>query len=597
MKKTLTLILALAMLLAMFAGCSKTTAEPTTEPETTQEAEAPAQSETAEPEPEAEPEAEAGPEAEAEPEVAEPVEETSDGIDLAAHKELVKSLTADFPIADGEELSVWLSYETSSLQYVDGGEMNDIVCYEMLEELTGVHLDIVMVDMTTSSEKFNIMVASSDFTDLLPTSSYSTGGDAAIDDEVVIDLTDLIDEYCPNFKTLLDSSSIIYDGCTTTEGRIAAFSRIKDGVTTPGNAGAFMRRDWLEDLGMDVPATYDELEEVLLAFKTEKGATEPLMLGDTIIPMGGNLTAGYDFTAEVSLGQGGGGGGAGGFFQKDGTVIYGALTEEFKDFTKMLNRWYSEGLISEKCLTRATNPFSSDIIDPVLNGDTGMFYSNQPFGDNYNERDETGTIDFYPVRDVGMTADQQLHFYEELTMTSSGDLGISTTCRDEVLSARYLDSLYSYECFLIINYGRQGETWDFDENGEPQFLQSALDQFVSTNIAMAVWTTQSLPSVYAESRLQFTFGEGAAAAYEVWSTNKDNAYGIGSKYSLTSSESEAISTISTDILTYIAEHYWKFVTGEEDIDAQWDEYVATIESMGYQTMYETVQAAYDRAYK
>lgn len=587
MKKTLTLILALAMLLTMFAGCSTTTAEPETEPETAQESEAPAQTEAAEPsaEPEAEPEAEA-----------EPVEEApAEGIDMAAHKELIKSLTADFPVADGGELSVWLSYETSSLQYVEGGEMNNITCYKLLEELTGVHLDITMADMTTSSEKFNIMAASGDYTDLLPGSSYSTGVDAAINDEVIIDLTDLIDRYCPNFKTLLDSSTVIYDDCITTEGRIGSFPRIKDGVTTPGNAGAFMRRDWLETLGMDVPSTYDELEQVLLAFKTEMGATEPLMLGDTILPMGGNLTAGYDFTAAVTVGQGGGG--ANGFYQKDGTVYYGALTQEFKEFTKLLNKWYGEGLISERCLTRATNPFGSAIIDPVLNGETGMFYSNQPFGDNYNDRDETGTLDFYPVRDVGKTADQQLHFYEDLTMVAAGDLSISTTCRDEELAARYCDSLYSYDCYLIINYGSQGETWDFDENGEPQFLQSALDQFVSTNIAMAVWTTQSLPCVYAESRLQFTFGEGAAAAYEVWKTNKDNAYGIGGQFSLTAAETEAISTISTDILTYIAEHYWKFVTGEEDIDAQWDEYVATIESMGYQTMHDTVQAAYDRAYK
>ncbi len=515
----------------------------------------------------------------------------SGDIDFAAHKELIKSLTADFPIADGESLSIWLSYETSSLQYVEDSDMQNIVCYRLLEELTGVHLDMTIADMTTSSEKFNIMAASGDYPDLLPGSSYTTGVDAAINDELIIELTEVIDEYCPNLKSIMDSDAGIADEVRTSEGRIGSFPRINDGVTTPGNAGAFMRMDWLEALGMEVPATYDELEEVLVAFKTEYGATEPLMLGDSILPQGGMLTAGYDFTATVSSGMVGG---TSGFYQVDGELIYGALTENFKDFTRMLRSWYQQGLISENCLTRATNPFSSDIIDPVLNGQTGMFYSNQPFGDNYNSMDETGTINFYPVRDVAKTADQQMHFGENVTMIASGDMSISTCCKDVELAARYLDSLYSYECYLILNYGEQGVTWDYDENGEPQFLQSALDQFTSTNIAMAVWTTQSLPCVYAESRLAFTFGDGAKAAFEVWSTNKDNAYGISSKFSLTSLESEEASTISTDIITYISEHYWKFVTGEEDIDAQWDSYVETIYSMGYERLYEIVQGAFDR---
>ena len=583
MKKLFSILLLAAMLISMMAGCGGDTkpAEESAQPEESAAVEAPVEEPAAE-----------EPAVENEEEVEEPA--VMDGtLDFAAHKELIKSLTAEFPIADGEELSIWLAYETSSLQYVEDSDMQNILCYKLLEELTGVHLDMIIADMATSSEKFNIMAASGDYPDLLPGSSYTTGVDSAINDELIIELTDVIAEFCPNLQTLIDSDPDLAYAIKTNEGRIGSFPRINDGNTTPGNAGAFMRMDWLEALDMEVPATYDELEEVLVAFKTEFGATEPLMLGDSILPQGGLLTAGYDFTATVASGMTSA---TSGFYQIDGELVYGALTENFKEFTKMLSDWYAQGLINENCLSRATNPFSSAIIDPVLNGQTGMFYSNQPFGDNYNAMDTTGTINFYPVRDVAKTADQQMHFGESVQFLASGDMSISTCCEDIELAARYLDSLYSYDCYLILNYGEQGVSWDFNEEGEPQFLQSGLDQYVSTNIATAVWTTQSLPVVYAESRLHFTFGEGAKAAFEVWGTNKDNAYGISSKFSLNSEESEEASTISTDIITYISENYWKFITGEVDIDAAWDGYVETINTMGYERLYEIVQGAYDRLY-
>ena len=39
-----------------------------------------------------------------------------------------------------------------------------------------------------------------------------------------------------------------------------------------------IRKDWLDDLGLEVPETIDEWYTALKAFKEEKGATAPLTL-------------------------------------------------------------------------------------------------------------------------------------------------------------------------------------------------------------------------------------------------------------------------------------------------------------------------------
>ena len=57
---------------------------------------------------------------------------------------------------------------------------------------------------------------------------------------------------------------------------------------------------------------------------------------------------------------------------------------------------------------------------------------------------------------------------------------------------------------------------------------------------------------------------------------------------------EIISDIYTPIKSYVEECWALFVTGEMDIDAQWDEYIATLESMGLAEAIQATQSCYDR---
>ena len=42
--------------------------------------------------------------------------------------------------------------------------------------------------------------------------------------------------------------------------------------------GCSRSKDWLDDLGLDTPVTYDDWYNMLKAFKAEKGAVAPMML-------------------------------------------------------------------------------------------------------------------------------------------------------------------------------------------------------------------------------------------------------------------------------------------------------------------------------
>ena len=48
--------------------------------------------------------------------------------------------------------------------------------------------------------------------------------------------------------------------------------------------------------------------------------------------------------------------------------------------------------------------------------------------------------------------------------------------------------------------------------------------------------------------------------------------------------------------SYHNESWVKFITGDLDVDADWDEYVATLERMGPERMLEIAQKVFDRQY-
>ena len=59
------------------------------------------------------------------------------------------------------------------------------------------------------------------------------------------------------------------------------------------------------------------------------------------------------------------------------------------------------------------------------------------------------------------------------------------------------------------------------------------------------------------------------------------------------SAAREMSTIATDLNTYVNEMVALFVTGEADIESGWADFTATVEAMGASRLVEIAQEAYD----
>lgn len=618
-KKFIALLLAAIMMVSLFAGCGGSAASAVSEAEVTaSSAEAPAPEEApeapAEEAPAAPVEAESAMEASAVEEEA-PVEEAADGdftaanaaMDFSGYKEMLKNLTTELPITEEPvTLTYFFGFEGSTLNYIPSGTMDGHQVWTWLREHTGVNVELTVVDKTQETDQFNLMIASGDFADLFPAGDYTAGIETAFEEEIVISLDEYLEENMPNYWTIVHSDQKLLGEVMDGDHFLALYA-LKDQVANPSSQGAFIRMDWLEDLGMDVPQTYDELTDVLRAFKSEKGATEALSVYNTVNFNSGVLSGGFGSMAELST-NGMGSNALNGYYQVDGQVVYGATAEGTRKYLSWLNLLYEEDLIDfENMQNREMNPFSEYNAGQASSGATGYIVNNQPFGGIYSQQAAANgdeNCNWWPVQDVAEEAGATIPFFEEVSLIDMTSLAISSQCEAVEVALQFLDYGYSYEGSLLYNFGFQKgsghdvETWDFDADGEPLMDGDALLTVAeATNIASGVISTKDLAGVVFDKRLSFEFGERELACFDAWSTNKTNENILGSATTLNAEEGTEASAIYSDILTYVATSSLQFINGTLDIDndADWDNYVSTIESMNIDGLTDIIQGAYDRA--
>ena len=137
----------------------------------------------------------------------------------------------------------------------DMEDYNDVVPFQMMEEATGTHVNWTLPVNSGFQEKFNLMIASGDYTDAIIASWGGTGYNAAeyAKDGIIIPLKDLIDENMPNFKKYCEEHPEYVKEFTSEDGEIYYIPYIRNDKRLNIYAGPLIRMDWLEKLKLSVP--------------------------------------------------------------------------------------------------------------------------------------------------------------------------------------------------------------------------------------------------------------------------------------------------------------------------------------------------------
>ncbi len=572
MKRLMTLLLAVAMLLCVFSGCSSKetsssdaeTSSPAAETSTVEES-ATVEETTGDSE-----------------EAAEPVGYV--GLDAA----MELRVSYDLPICTNDE--VYTVFETTADATTVETKYPDL-WYEMC----GLTMEFTSVPNSVASEKLNLTIAAEMYYDIMPT---STGGlfstvDAGVEDGVLWDFAPYIDEYMPNYSLLIHSDPQYESNGYTDNGALCSLMQFYHTPYT-SDYGPMIRQDMLDGVGMEAPVTYDDWDAVLRAVKAEYDLDSALILSASGVGRSNYFVAGYGIAGEVGLSP---------MlniplYVADDTVYYGAIADEFYEYLKMVRTWYADGLIYQDYY--AQTGWSPDS-DPIYDGESFAWCDDNKTIDTYqyNLQDTYGdSVLVWPVSDPVLEVGTTKVLATDTRVTETGCF-LSTTLEDKDWQTflKCMDWGYSEECDYLLTYGVEGEGFEFDENGDPQYTELITnnpDGYSMSN-AKTIYTPTTLAgAVMYNEASKVMYSDAYNACSSAWDRSYGEITGMPTEATLTAEESEAYSTMITDIATYSGEMITKFIVGEADLEAEWDNYVETVlsirleEALGYQ------QAAYDR---
>lgn len=214
-----------------------------------------------------------------------------------------------------------------------------------------------------------------------------------VENDLIEDLTDVY-ENCttPRIKEMFESyGSDLWD-MGSFDGRLMA---IPETVTDHGPRLLWLRKDWMDELGLEEPKTLEDAFDIIESFVINKMGTsdgeEPVgLVCDTDLV--GNTSSSYSVEPvfdkfHASPQQ---------WVNQNGQIVYGSVTQETKNALSYLHELYERGVLDQNFALRAQN----NLRDLVVDGKCGAFFGlwwtpNNPLVDVYEKNKESDWEPYY----------------------------------------------------------------------------------------------------------------------------------------------------------------------------------------------------------
>lgn len=475
---------------------------------------------------------------------------------------------------------------TAHLHYKNAYVLSDEWTVEKkAAEMTNVSLKGTASPMETdSTQAFNLMIASKKIPDLVggqrnEINKYGMEG-------AFVPLNDLIEEHAPNFKAFLQQNPQVKAALTAADGNIYQVPYVFDSRISEA---WFIRQDWLDNLGLAVPTTVNELHDVLAAFVNEdaNGNGKKDEIGLITKRGGANENKLESLLSLFGINDYW-------HINKAGKVAIGLYTPEYQQAVKSISAWYAEKLIDPEIFTRGTK--SASELFPEDNG--GVLHYWIASTANYNRTIPESVPGF---KLVGMlppvdSNGDQWEFAARDVLPGNG-WAISNSNQHPVESMEYMDFWWSEEGRRLMVYGIEGDTYTMVD-GKPQYTDKVLKASSAVNDVMRKMGGQIDDMGYLHNT-QYELDTMHELGTKVY--HEYEKAGVVDKInqkipalSFTEEELDIITAKYPACRTYMLEQFQKWVMDGSNIDTEFAGYMEMLNSMGMDKIVEIYQTAYDR---
>jgi putative aldouronate transport system substrate-binding protein len=496
-----------------------------------------------------------------------------------------------------------------AISALSGGYDNNVVLKEM-QENAGISIDWDCMS-DSLSEQVNIRIAGNQLPDAFMGVGFSNYDLTTYgEDGTFIDLTPyLTEEYMPNLTKILKDNPEIKSAITMSNGCIYGLPAGEQ----MGTAGIGMDEDysiytipqfsminkvWLDDLGLAVPTTLDELHTALTAFKNNDmsakiygnaaGSTLPMSVGFDQWCWGQNIFyAGFGFTNwpndvcnDLVL--------------QNGEVNFLCDDDNYRAAVTYFHDWLAEGLIDQEMFSQDSTQLMAKCAQGYVGVSTwwyieelmGNYAADYVFLPVLSGPDGTCNV---TVRTGGAT--------------NAGQLSITSACESPANLLKFFDQWYDGENVMQLQYGPIGEYFTKqDENGmwlsitddeaRAKYNKSAGEVKSTFEVAgpKLILSSYYNEYFYMEDRAI----ERLEDLYNYWMpyVKDTSVYPVDCVF--TSEELDTIDMYRSDFENAVAEQEALWLKNGGPTDDEWETYKKNLQSFGMDKLLEAYTSAYQR---
>lgn len=360
-------------------------------------------------------------------------------------------------------------------------------------------------------DNFNTMIQTQSETDVLCTTYSSDGVLQLYNDGVIMDITDYVQQYMPNYLKMLEDTGL-YNSATVDingERRFLGLGMYSEVDYNSLFCGWCYRRDWIVKYGVQPDTLYDPMNdseplenpnagqsfsghcEVEGDYDTwtddvvfPSGNTDPIYISDwewmfdifakAEADLG--ITDGYVLSLYYPGYNENGdlvssfGGGNPAWYNKNGKCAFGAVSDNFKAYLSCMNTWYANGWLDKNFSSRTQDMFYQIDDSNVRQGKVGLWCGQVSSLGNRIVSDSIplteGAVVYgaaNPINDIYGGADQQLKVPDSFfSVQPFAGAGICFAAKNQKTKNwaslfRMIDYLYSDEGRVLVTCGLSKE--------------------------------------------------------------------------------------------------------------------------------------------
>ena len=488
--------------------------------------------------------------------------------------------------------------------------------FKDIENLTNVHLDITSYDSGDYNQKINLAINSGSATYIIPKvydeNPYVAGGG-------VVAVSDYI-QYMPNFSAFVEKYNMNPD-LDTIRQNDGKFYRL------PGMHQAALqdytievREDIFEAAGYNIRElekdwTWESLHDVLLGVKkymvsqgmcTEKDYIwSDLWCGESGKGTGGNLLKIMGASYNVISGWAMDGSNGGIKFDPAKKEFYSSsVSEDYKKFIKVANSFVKDGILDPETFTQsddvANNKFYSGKTVIKSTNRSTMSNDEASLAKILGEGNYKLYVTAYPSgTNKNLAETSRLECGVMLSQKALDDLGTEGFIK----LIRFVDWMfYSKEAYTLCKWGPQGKTWDYAEV-DGMKIKQLLPGYKCGGLGIGGKDTDTdirLKWGYAGGN--YFYGHSTAESTDNFTPAVQDLYARYGKYKTVASvdpkakptedQREQLNLWAVPLQDNINAWTLKFITGQKNIDADWNEYVSSCKNLNVEKIVKMTNEIY-----